>query len=73
MNDNLNINDKPELLVSIIGLIDHTSQFVAQTVNQELILPDWKIGKTSMMASIKRTNSVSLNQDIQIVPLSGVI
>lgn len=45
MTDHLNINDKPELLVSIVGLIDRISLFVTQTVNQELILPDWKIGK----------------------------
>ena len=44
--DKLNINDTPELLNSIIGLIDQTRHFVAKTVNQELTLLYWKIGKS---------------------------
>ena len=39
-------NDNPELLDSIIGLIDQTRHFVAKTVNQELTLLYWKIGKS---------------------------
>ena len=45
MSDSLDTNDKPELLNSIIGLIDQTRHFVAKTVNQELTLLYWKIGK----------------------------
>jgi predicted nuclease of restriction endonuclease-like (RecB) superfamily len=44
--DKLDINDTPELLNSIIGLIDQTRHFVAKTVNQELTLLYWKIGKS---------------------------
>ena len=46
MSDKPDINDQPELLYSIIGLIDQTRHFVAKTVNQELTLLYWKIGKT---------------------------
>ena len=46
MSDKPDTNDKPELLDSIIGLIDQTRHFVAKTVNQELTLLYWKIGKT---------------------------
>lgn len=46
MSDKPDINDQPELLDSIIGLIDQTRHFVAKTVNQELTLLYWKIGKT---------------------------
>ena len=46
MSDKLKTNDQPELLNSIIGLIDQTRHFVAKTVNQELTLLYWKIGKT---------------------------
>lgn len=46
MSDKPDINDQPELLNSIIGLIDQTRHFVAKTVNQELTLLYWKIGKT---------------------------
>lgn len=45
MSDKIDTNDKPELLDSIIGLIDETRHFVAKTVNQELTLLYWKIGK----------------------------
>jgi len=45
MSDKID-NNKPELLNSIIGLIDGTRHFVAKTVNQELTLLYWKIGKT---------------------------
>ncbi|OXG04446.1 DUF1016 N-terminal domain-containing protein [Flavobacterium araucananum] len=46
MSDKPETNDKPELLNSIIGLIDQTRHFVAKTVNQELTLLYWKIGKS---------------------------
>ncbi|WP_264525152.1 PDDEXK nuclease domain-containing protein [Flavobacterium sp. N502536] len=46
MSDKPDTNDKPELLDSIIGLIDQSRHFVAKTVNQELTLLYWKIGKT---------------------------
>ena len=42
----LETNDAPELLESIIGLIDQTRHLVAKTVNQELTLLYWNIGKT---------------------------
>lgn len=45
MSDKIDTNNKPELLDSIIGLIDQTRHFVAKTVNQELTLLYWKIGK----------------------------
>lgn len=45
MNDPLETNDKPELLNSIVELIDQTRHNVAKTVNQELTLLYWKIGK----------------------------
>ena len=44
--DKLEPNDAPKLLESIIGLIDQTRQLVAKTVNQELTLLYWNIGKT---------------------------
>ncbi|CAA9196761.1 PDDEXK nuclease domain-containing protein [Flavobacterium collinsii] len=46
MSDKPDTNNKPELLDSIIGLIDQSRHFVAKTVNQELTLLYWKIGKT---------------------------
>ncbi|WP_394774164.1 YhcG family protein [Flavobacterium sp.] len=46
MSDKPETNDQPELLNSIIGLIDQTRHFVAKTFNQELTLLYWKIGKT---------------------------
>ena len=42
----LDKNDEPILLNSIIGLIDQTRHIVAKTVNQELTLLYWNIGKT---------------------------
>lgn len=42
----LDTNDEPKLLNSIIGLIDQTRHIVAKTVNQELTLLYWNIGKT---------------------------
>jgi predicted nuclease of restriction endonuclease-like (RecB) superfamily len=42
----LDKNDEPKLLNSIIGLIDQTRHIVAKTVNQELTLLYWNIGKT---------------------------
>ena len=44
--DKLETNDAPKLLNSIIGLIDQTRYIVAKTVNQELTLLYWNIGKT---------------------------
>jgi predicted nuclease of restriction endonuclease-like (RecB) superfamily len=44
--DKLDTNDTPELLDSIIGLIDQTRHIVAKTVNQELTLLYWNIGKS---------------------------
>jgi predicted nuclease of restriction endonuclease-like (RecB) superfamily len=44
--DKLNTNDAPQLLNSIIDLIDQTRHFVAKTVNQELTLLYWNIGKS---------------------------
>ncbi|MFH7013168.1 YhcG family protein [Flavobacterium sp. FlaQc-52] len=46
MSDKPDINDNPKLLDSIIGLIDQTRHYVAKTVNQELTLLYWKIGKS---------------------------
>ena len=42
----LDTNDEPKLLNSIISLIDQTRHIVAKTVNQELTLLYWNIGKT---------------------------
>jgi len=42
----LDTNDEPKLLNSIISLIDQTRHIVAKTVNQELTLLYWDIGKT---------------------------
>jgi len=44
--DKPDTNDAPKLLNSIIGLIDETRHIVAKTVNQELTLLYWNIGKT---------------------------
>lgn len=44
--DKLDTNDAPKLLNSIVGLIDQTRHIVAKTVNQELTLLYWNIGKT---------------------------
>ena len=44
--DKLEPNDAPKLLESIIGLIDQTRHLVAKTVNQELTLLYWNIGKS---------------------------
>jgi predicted nuclease of restriction endonuclease-like (RecB) superfamily len=44
--DKINTNDTPQLLNSIIDLIDQTRHFVAKTVNQELTLLYWNIGKS---------------------------
>lgn len=44
--DKLEPKDAPKLLESIIGLIDQTRHLVAKTVNQELTLLYWNIGKT---------------------------
>jgi len=44
--DQLDTNDDPKLLNSLIGLIDQTRHVVAKTVNQELTLLYWNIGKT---------------------------
>jgi hypothetical protein len=55
MSDKIDHNNKPELLNSIIGLIDQTRHFVAKTVNQELTLLYWKIGKTINSITILHT------------------
>ena len=44
--DKLEPKDAPKLLESIIVLIDETRHLVAKTVNQELTLLYWNIGKT---------------------------
>lgn len=44
--DKPDTNDAPKLLNSIIGLIDQTRHIVAKTVNQELTLLYWNIGKS---------------------------
>jgi predicted nuclease of restriction endonuclease-like (RecB) superfamily len=44
--DKQDTNDAPKLLNSIIGLIDQTRYIVAKTVNQELTLLYWNIGKS---------------------------
>ncbi|WP_291101754.1 MULTISPECIES: PDDEXK nuclease domain-containing protein [unclassified Flavobacterium] len=46
MDSKLDTNDTPQLLNSIIGLIDTTRHNVAKTVNQELTLLYWNIGKS---------------------------
>src|SRR5437899_309899 len=46
MNNEININDAPQLLNSIISLIDRTRINVAKTVNHELTLLYWNIGKS---------------------------
>jgi predicted nuclease of restriction endonuclease-like (RecB) superfamily len=46
MSNDLNISENPKLLNSIIGLIDTTRHNVAKTVNQELTLLYWNIGKS---------------------------
>lgn len=46
MTDKLDSNDNPEFINSIIELIDQSRHVVAKTVNQELTLLYWKIGKT---------------------------
>ena len=45
MSNSLSPNDNSIILNSIIDLIDSTRQKVAVTVNQELTLLYWKIGK----------------------------
>lgn len=44
--DKPDTNGAPKLLNSIIGLIDQTRHIVAKTVNQELTLLYWNIGKS---------------------------
>lgn len=46
MTNQPDTNDSPELLNSIVELIDQTRHNVAKTVNQELTLLYWKIGKS---------------------------
>jgi predicted nuclease of restriction endonuclease-like (RecB) superfamily len=45
MSTILDHTDEPKLLNAIVGLIDQTRHQVAKTVNQELTLLYWKIGK----------------------------
>lgn len=46
MTNQPDTNDSPKLLNSIVELIDQTRHNVAKTVNQELTLLYWKIGKS---------------------------
>ena len=57
MSDKIDNNNQPELLNSIIGLIDETRHFVAKTVNQELTLLYWKIGKTINEEILKKNRA----------------
>jgi len=57
MSDKIDNNNQPELLNSIIGLIDETRHFVAKTVNQELTLLYWKIGKTIKEEILKKNRA----------------
>ncbi|MDR6967951.1 putative nuclease of restriction endonuclease-like (RecB) superfamily [Flavobacterium arsenatis] len=51
------INDNPNLLNSIIGLIDTTRHNVAKTVNQELTFLYWNIGKYINQAILNNTRA----------------
>jgi predicted nuclease of restriction endonuclease-like (RecB) superfamily len=51
--DMLTTNDSPQLLNSIIDLIDKTRHVVAKTVNQELTLLYWNIGKSINIEILK--------------------
>jgi predicted nuclease of restriction endonuclease-like (RecB) superfamily len=70
--DKLNKNDSPQLLNSIIDLIDQTRHFVAKTVNQELTLLYWNIGKNINDEILKNDRAdygkkiiLGLSQDLQ--------
>lgn len=52
--DKLDTNDAPKLLNSIVGVIDQTRHSVAKTVNQELTLLYWNIGKTINDDTLKK-------------------
>lgn len=65
MSDKLDSNNKPELLDSIIGLIDQSRHFVAKTVNQELTLLYWKIGKNINDEILKNERADYGNKTIQ--------
>ena len=45
MNENLDLIDESQLLEAVVGLIDQARDRVAATVNQELTLLYWNIGK----------------------------
>ncbi|GIQ58391.1 DUF1016 domain-containing protein [Flavobacterium collinsii] len=66
MSDKPDTNNKPELLDSIIGLIDQSRHFVAKTVNQELTLLYWKIGKTINEEILKKDRA---DYGKKIIPL----
>lgn len=65
-------NDAPQLLNSIIDLIDKTRHVVAKTVNQELTLLYWNIGKSINEDILKNDRAdygkkviLGLSQDLQ--------
>ncbi|TRX36479.1 DUF1016 domain-containing protein [Flavobacterium sp. ZT3R18] len=71
--DKLDTNDTPQLLNSIIDLIDQTRHFVAKTVNQELTLLYWNIGKSINDEILKNDRAdygkkviLGLSQELQI-------
>jgi predicted nuclease of restriction endonuclease-like (RecB) superfamily len=66
MSDKPDTYNKPELLDSIIGLIDQSRHFVAKTVNQELTLLYWKIGKTINEEILKKDRA---DYGKKIIPL----
>ena len=45
MNENADLIDESQLLDAVVGLIDQARDRVAATVNQELTLLYWNIGK----------------------------
>lgn len=70
--EKLDTNDAPKLLNSIIGIIDQTRHIVAKTVNQELTLLYWNIGKTINDAILKNDRAdygkkiiLGLSQNLQ--------
>ncbi len=57
MINKISINDNPKLLNCIISLIDTTRHNVAKTVNQELTLLYWNIGKNINDDILKNTRA----------------
>jgi predicted nuclease of restriction endonuclease-like (RecB) superfamily len=69
-------DEKPFLLNSIIGLINSTRQNVAKTVNQELTILYWNIGKTINDDILKNTRAdygkkVILGLSIELTKIYG--